>query len=109
AAVGRPCAVTIAQALRAVPARLCRHVPVEVVVGSYENECADQVRAPQSNEKCRITTVAPADEIGRAADEFIDDGDGLGGHVVVMERCVRVGRASMPAPVEGQDSERLAE
>ena len=80
-----------------------------MVVGSDENQRSDEIRAPQGNEKCRIAAIAPADQIGRAADELVDHRDGLGGHVVVMEGRVRVGRASMPATVERQDPEALAE
>src|SRR5207244_13224545 len=63
----------------------------------------------EGDEHRDVAAVTPADEMGGSADEFVDDRDGLGGHVVVMEWRVCVGGASVPAAVESDHPETVGE
>ena len=73
------------------------------------DELADQVGPAQRHQQGDDAAVAPADQVGRTADDRLEDTDGLGGHVVVVERIGRVRGPPMAAAVEGHDPPRGGE
>ena len=73
---------------------------VKVEVGSDQDQRTHEIGAAQRDEQGDDAAVAPADEVGRTADDLLEHADRLARHVVVVERRVRVAGATMAAAIE---------
>ena len=69
----------------------------------------DEIRTANGDEQADVPTVAPPDDVSRAADDLFEHPDRLGRHVVVVKRRVGVGGTAMTAAVEGDDAVTLGE
>src|SRR5688572_21682370 len=78
-------------------------------VGPDQDHAIDEIRAAHRNEESDDPAVAPSDDVSASTDDLLEHADRLGRHVVVVERLVGVGGATMAATVEGHDAVVLSE
>ena len=77
-----------------------REQPVVVEVRADQHLAAHEVRPLHRCEQRDDAPIAPPDEMRGASDDLLEKRHGLGGHLVVVERSVRVRRATVAPPVE---------
>ena len=91
------------------PARGSRHGAVEVEVGPDQDHAIDEIRRRIATKRPTIPPSLHPTMCAASTDDLLEHADRLGRHVVVMERLVGVGGATMAATVEGHDAVVLGE
>ena len=83
---------------------------VDVEVDTDEHEAIDEVGTTKRDEHRHDAAIAPSHEMDLRRDaDTLEQPDGVDGHVVVVERLVRVGGVAVAATIECDDAEALLE
>jgi hypothetical protein len=74
-----------------------------------QDQPPDEVRPSQRREQRDRRAVAVPDQVGRAADDLLEEGHGVPGHEVVADGTGDVGGAPVAAPVGSEHPEPLGQ
>lgn len=106
-AVGRDLAVQVDKKLRrrVVGVGHTSAPPVAMEHTCDTGETFDEVGSSQGNHQCDYGAVTAPDESCGATDHRLDEGYGVGRHVLERHRPVDVGGVAVPATLRGEDTE----
>ncbi len=74
----------------------------DVVVRADDDQPAHEVGTLDRDEQADDAAVAPADEVGGPADDALEEGDRVVGHVLVVQRPVHVRRVAVAPPLRSR-------
>jgi hypothetical protein len=89
--------------------RLLGYQAVAVKASTDHHQASDQVRSPDGRQKSGEGSVAVTDQVGRTADDFLEQGDGVVDHRLERHRPRDVRRSAVTAPVVAEHVEVLGQ